>query len=115
MYTTKAKLGWQCGWVIGLALVSLVVPLATGILRQEPVAPFADPAHLSYYRQTVVALVLGLVCAVGALVGTRALMAAWLRWLSVVLASGGVLISGYLLWTLIGSCGVQVLWTSCHP
>ncbi len=115
MYTTEAKFVWQRGGVLGLALLSLVVPVAAGVLRQEPVAPFADPAHLSYYRQTIVALILGLACAVGAFVGTRTMPAAGLRRLSGGLACGGVLISGYLLWTLIGSCGVQVLSMGCHP
>ncbi len=115
MNTNEARFAWQRGAVIGLALLSLVVPVTAGFLRQEPVAPFADPARLSYYRQTVAALILGLVCAAGAFVGTRAVPVAGLRRLNVGLASGGMLLSAYLLWILIGSCGTQVLWGTCHP
>ena len=115
MHATEAKFGWQRGWVISLALLSLVVPVAAGFLRNEPMVPFADPARVSYYRQTVAALVLGLVCAAGTFVGIRALRPAGVRWLSVVLASLGVLLSAYLLSALIGTCGVGVIWGACQP
>ena len=115
MHTSEARFGWQRGWVIGLALLSLIVPVAAGFLRNEPTIPFADPARLSYYRQTVVALVLGLACAAGAFVGMRRVPAAGLRWLSVALASLGVLVSAYLLWALIGTCGLGVLGGACNP
>ncbi len=106
---------WQRGWVIGLALLSLLVPVAAGYLRTEPLVPFADPARLSYYRQTVVALVVGLACAAGAFAGIRTVPAAGGRRLSVALASLGVLISVYLLWALIGTCGLGVLGGACNP
>lgn len=118
MRTTKAKPAWRRTWVIGLALLSFVLPMVAGFLRQEPAVPFADPARVSYYRQTVTALVLGIACAVGTFgtfVGTRALLPAWVRWLSVGLASLGVLISAYLLWSLIGTCGPGVIWGRCTP
>ena len=115
MYTTGASHPWRRGWVIGLALLSLVVPVATVFLRNEPAVPFADPARLSYYRQTVVALVVGLACAAGAFAGMRMVPASGLRWLSVALASLGVLISAYLLWALIGTCGLGVLGGACNP
>ena len=115
MHTSEARFGWQRGWVIGLALLSLVVPVAAGFLRNEPTVPFADPARLSYYRQTVVALVLGLACAIGAFVGIRTVPASGVRWLIVALAGLGVLISAYLLLALIGTCGVGVLGGACNP
>ena len=115
MRTTGASHPWRRGWVIGLALLSLVVPVATVFLRSEPAVPFADPARLSYYRQTVIALVVGLACAAGAFAGIRAVPASGLRWLSVALASLGVLISAYLLWALIGTCGLGVLGGACNP
>ena len=115
MHTSEARFGWQRGWVIGLALLSLVVPVVAGVLRNEPTVPFADPARLSYYRQTVVALVLGLACAAGAFVGIRTVPASGVRWLSVALAGLGVLISAYLLFALIGTCGVGVLGGACNP
>ncbi len=59
MSTPDAPFGWRRGWVIGLALLSLVVPVAAVFVRSEPLVPFADPARLSYYRQMVVALIVG--------------------------------------------------------
>ena len=115
MYTTGANHPWRRGWVLGLALLSLAVPLAAVFLRSEPLAPFDDPARLSYYRQTVVALALALAAAVAAFVGQRTLAPAGVRRLSVVLASLGLLIGVYLLWTLIGTCGLQVVWGQCNP
>ncbi len=56
MNTTESSRPRHHGWVIGLAILSLVVPMATGFLRTEPVGSFADPARLSYYRQTIVAI-----------------------------------------------------------
>ena len=115
MYTTGANHPWRRGWVLGLALLSLAVPLAAVFLRSEPLVPFGDPARLSYYRQTVIALALALAAAVAAFVGQRTLTPVWARQLSVVLASLGLLIGVYLLWTLIGTCGVAVLWGNCNP
>ena len=115
MYTPESKFGWQRGWVIGLALLSLIVPVAAIVLGNEPMVPFADPARVSYYRQTVAALVLGLASAAGAIVVARTLRPAWLRRLGVVLAGLGVLISAYLLWALVGTCGLGVLGGACNP
>ena len=115
MYTTGANHPWRRGWVLGLALLSLAVPLAAVFLRSEPLVPFGDPARLSYYRQTVIAAALALAAAVAAFAGQRTLTLVWARRLSVVLASLGLLIGVYLLWTLMGTCGVPVLWGSCNP
>ncbi len=115
MYTGEGKFGWQRGWVIGLALLSLLVPVAAGFLRDEPGGAFTDPARLSYYRQTVAALGLGIACAIGAFVANRSVAPASLRRLTVVLAGLGVLISAYLLLALIGTCGVGVLGGACNP
>jgi hypothetical protein len=115
MHTPEAKRPWQRGWVIGLALLSLLVPVAAFFLRQEPAGPFTDPAHVSYYCQTVAAMIFGMACAAGAFVGTRALTPAWLRWLSLILAGLGLLISAYVLVALIGTCGGQVFWGVCAP
>ena len=115
MSTPDAPFGWRRGWVIGLALVSLVVPLAAVFVRSEPLVPFADPARLSYYRQMVVALVVGLACVLGAFVGARTMPASGSRRLGMALVSGGMLLSVYVLSMLVGSCGVQVIWGSCQP
>ena len=115
MDTTETKVAWKHGWVIGLALLSLVLPVAAVYVRDTPNAAFSDPASLSYYRQTLGALALGLVCAVGAFVASRTLRPPWLRWLSVVLASLGVLLGAFLLIGLIGTCGVQVFSGACQP
>ncbi len=115
MRTTGASHPWRGGWVIGLALLSLVMPVVAGFLRNEPLVPFADPARVSYYRQTVAALVVGLACAAGAFAGIRRTPAPGIRRLSVTLASLGALLSAYLLWVLIGTCGLAVLGGSCQP
>ena len=115
MYTRGANHPWRRGWVLGVALLSLAVPLAAVFLRSEPLVAFGDPARLSYYRQTVIAIALALAAAVAAFVGQRTLTPVWARQLSVVLASLGLLIGVYLLWTLIGTCGVPVLWGNCSP
>ncbi len=115
MHTSGSKLEWQRGWVVGLALLSLIVPVAAVFLRTEPAAPFADPAHLSYYRQTVAAIALGLAAAAGSFVATRSLTPVWLRWTGVALASLGIVIGALLLLLLIGSCGVGVIGGMCTP
>src|SRR5918997_645968 len=97
MSTPEAKFGWQRGWLIGLALLSFVVPVVAVFVRNEPLVLFADPARLSYYRQTVAALFLGLACGLGAFVGARTVPASGLRRLSMGLVSGGMLLSAYLL------------------
>ncbi len=115
MRTTGANHPWRRGWVLGLALLSLAVPLVAIFLRSEPLVPFDDPARLSYYRQTVVAVALALAAAVAAFVGQRTLAPASIRLLSVLLASLGLLVGAFLLWTLIGTCGLQVIWGQCNP
>ena len=115
MSTPDAPFGWRRGWVIGLALLSLVVPVAAVFVRSEPLVPFADPARLSSYRQMVAALGVGLACALGAFAGARTMPASGPRRLSLGLVSGSLLLSVYVLWVLIGSCGVQVIWGNCQP
>ncbi len=96
MRIPETKFDWQRGWVVVLALVSLVVPVAAVMLRQEPVEPFTDPARVRYYRQTIATLIVGLACAVGAFIGIRTEPTAGIRWLSVVLASVGALANAFL-------------------
>ena len=118
MHASEAKFGWQRGWVIGLALLSLVLPVAAVFPlfpRRGPAVPLADPAGVSDYRLTVAALGLALACALGTFIGQRALRPARLRWLNIVLASPGMLLSAYLLLGLIGTCGVGVIWGVCQP
>ena len=115
MHASEAKFGWQRGWAIGLALLSLVLPAAAVFPRRAPAVPLADPAGVNDYRLTVAALGLALACAVGTFIGQRALRPARLRWLSIVLASLGVLLSAYLLLALIGTCGVGVISGVCNP
>ena len=53
MHTSGANHPWRRGWVLGLVLLSLAVPLAAVFLRSEPLVPFDDPARLSYSRWAV--------------------------------------------------------------
>jgi hypothetical protein len=115
MFTRNAKLGVQRGWVLGLALLSLAIPVFAVFFRSEPLIPFADPARQSYYRQMLVALILGLTCAFGAYAGTRNGPSSGGRRLTMGLVSVGLVVSVYLLWTLVGSCGLQILSGACHP
>jgi len=115
MYTPQAKLASKRIWVIGLGLLSLILPVTAIVPRQARPASFTNPANLSDYRMTVAALLLGLACGIGALVASRRVPAAGVRRLSVVLASAGLLLGAWLLWTLVGSCGAQVLWDACRP
>ena len=115
MHASEAKFGWQRGGVIALALLSLVLPMAAVLPVREVVVPFTDPAGVNDYRLTVAALVLGLVSAAGAFIGTRALRPASVRWLSVGVATLGLLLSAYLLFTLIGTCGAGVITGMCNP
>ncbi len=105
----------QYSWLIGPALLSLRVPVAAIVLRSAPMVPFADPAHVSYYRQMVAALILGIACAVGAVIGTRRLGLASVRWLSVGLAMLGLLSSVYVLGVLMGTRGPRVFFAECNP
>ena len=98
MHAPDVKRTWQRGGVIGLALLSLALPLAATVLN----------------RQTIATLILGLACAAGTVVGARWLTPAWVRRLSVVVATLGLLISAYLLWVQIGLCGTGVLWGTCR-
>ena len=106
---------WRRGWLSALALLSLAVPVTAALLRSEPAVPSGDPARLSYYRQVIAAIGVGLVFAAAAFVSQRAPTSALIRRTSIVLASLGLLTSMYLLWTLIGTCGLEVIWGQCNP
>jgi len=103
MRTPETLSAWQRVWVLGLALLSLVVPGA-GIVR--------GPGN---EHQQLALLALGLACAIGALLGSLQQTPSRTRWLNVALASVGALISAYLLVALIGVCGAQVLCGVCSP
>jgi predicted MFS family arabinose efflux permease len=104
MQVPEIKRASRQDWIAGLALISLVVPIASVLLG------------LSAAGQQVVALAVGLACAIGALVGSRSQKTpTQLRWLRVVLACLGLLLNVSLLVVLIGLCGGQVLWGVCQP
>ena len=115
MHAREARFGWQRGGVIALALLSLLLPVAAVVPVRRVEGPLMDAAGANDYRLTVAVLVLGLVCAIGAFIGMRAMRPGGVRWLSLGLATLGLLFSAYLLMTLIGTCGAGVIWGMCNP
>ena len=119
MYTPEAKAGWQRIWVIGLALLSLILPVLAVWPVKVTTTPFPSQTSPSDYRPMVVSLILAIACAIGALAqrapGTRGLSPTSVRWLSMILATLGLLLSVYVLWTLIGTCGAGVIVGRCNP
>ncbi len=115
MITRETKLGRLHGWGIGLSIMSLILPVAAIFPLRVSTSPGTSPAGTGDYRLTVVALVLGLAFGVGASIANSAPAPSWLRGLSVVLASLGMLLGGYLLVTLIGTCGLGVIGGVCRP
>lgn len=99
MDTMNTRHGWQRGTVIGLAVLSCVVPVATIFLGPR----------------SVPAIFLGLAGAVAAFIGARSLHSGSARTLSLILAILGVLIGAYVLWLQIGLCGIGVLGGRCEP
>ncbi len=112
---TITKLGRQHGWRIGLSIMGIILPVAAIFPLRVSTVPGTSATDPGDYRQTVAALLLGLVFAVAALVVNRAPAPSGLRGLSISLASLGLLLGGDLLVTLIGSCGLQVLVGICRP
>ena len=119
MYTPEAKFRWQCIRVIGLALLSLILPVLAIWPVKVSTAPFPSQTSQSDYRPMVALLVLAIACAVGAFAhrapGVRGLLPTSVRWLSMVLATLGLLLSMYVLWTVIGTCGAGVIVGRCNP
>lgn len=74
-----------------------------------------NPVYLGDERLTLAALLVGVVCAIGALSVNRAVPSFGLRWLCVAVAAFGGIAGGYLMWGLIGNCGLQVIWDVCRP
>ena len=112
MDTRQSGSGWQRGWAGALALLSFILALVALIPLQVPAT---NTANEGGYGLTVAVLLLAIVCAVGALAGNRRLLPAWVRWLSLILAGLGLLVSAYLLLVLIGTCGAGVLGGTCQP
>ena len=119
MYTPEAKFRWQCIRVIGLALLSLILPVLAIWPVTVTTAPFPSQTSQSDYHPMVASLVLAIACAVGAFAqrapGMRGLLPTSARWLSMVLATLGLLLSMYVLWTVIGTCGAGVIVGRCIP
>ncbi len=105
-------------WVVSLALLSLILPVLAIWPVKVTTAPFPSQTSQSGYRPVVVSLVLAIACALGALAqrapGTRGLLPTSVRWLSMVLATLGLLLSMYVLWTVIGTCGAGVIVARCN-
>ncbi len=115
MNTTRAQAPGRRGWVAGLALMSIGLPIATAFPSGQAAVRGGDPTILSDYRLTLAALILGIAAATGTLVFNRELTPAWLRWVSMGLATLGALIAAYLLSALVGTCGFAVLGGGCAP
>lgn len=99
-----------------LGLVSLALPLVAFVGLEEPLGvPFDHPVRVAYYRQTVLAFVLGAVFGLAALLLGRKSPTQLLKIPSIVLGAGGLVISLLLLLVLVGLCGPTVLWGLCKP
>ncbi len=98
-----------------LGLVSLALPLVVFFGLEEPGGPFDAPVRVAYYRQVVLAFVIGAVLGLGALITGRKSPRWLLKMPSIVLGTGGLVISLLLLLTLVGLCGPTVLWGLCKP
>ena len=103
------------GWIAGLAILSLGMPLLAVWLSRAASNILAQAVGATDYRAAVAALAVGVAGGIVTLLGSRAVLPAWLRWAVVAMASVALLISAYLLWTLIGQCGLQVVWGVCRP
>jgi small-conductance mechanosensitive channel len=118
MHASPDTVLWQRSAAIGLALLSLTVPLLAIVVQNiENIASasLTTPDHPGDERLILAALLVGIVSAVGALVVTRTLPPSRFRWLSGAVAALGGLVSAYLIWTLVGSCGLEVIWNVCRP
>ena len=99
-----------------LGVASLALPLVAFVAVEEPLGvPFDDPGRVAYYRQTVLALVLGVALGLAALLLGRRSLAKLIKIPSIVLGTGGLVISLLLLLVLVGLCGPIVLWGLCKP
>ena len=67
MYTHATVFRGQYRWVIGPALLPLLMPCAVVILGIEPTVSSTPPAPVSYYSQAITACVLGIACGVSSL------------------------------------------------
>lgn len=100
---------------LGMALMSLALPVAALMPLPGRTTYGTATAPQNDYRLMVAALFVALLLAtVSILVSARVLQRS-VRWLVVGLATGGLLLSGYLLLGLIGTCGLGVLGGTCAP
>jgi hypothetical protein len=99
-----------------LGLLSLIIPFLALFAFSEPVGiRFDHPAGVSYYLQTVLLLGLGLTLGISALVWGRMIAPPWIRYVSWALGALGIAASTLFLVTLMGLCGLTVLWGYCQP
>lgn len=115
MNTRQASQVWQRVLVVGCALLSVAVPVVALFARQLPQPPLADLADQHSYQPLLGALALGVGCAVVAFTLIRALTPPLLRYLSAGVASLGLLFVLYVLWALVGVCGIQIVLGVCRP
>ncbi len=98
-----------------LGLVSMALPLVAFFGLEEPGGPFDAPVRVAYYRQIVLAFVLGVVLGLSTLLLGRRSPTQLIKIPSTVLGAGGLVISLLLLLVLVGLCGPTVLWGLCKP
>ena len=98
-----------------LGLISLALPLVAFFGLEEPGGPFDAPVRVAYYRQIVLAFVVGVAYGLAALLLGRRSLTRLLKISSMVLGTGGLVISLLLLLVLVGLCGPTVLWGLCKP
>jgi len=93
----------------------MALPLVAFFGLEEPGGPFDAPVRVAYYRQIVLAFVLGVVLGLSTLLLGRRSPTQLIKIPSTVLGAGGLVISLLLLLVLVGLCGPTVLWGLCKP
>lgn len=115
MVSQSRGVGGRAAVLLGLALLSLALPVAALIPLPGQAPVGAAAAAPNDYRLMVAALFVALLCSIISILGAARVSRRGSRWLVVGVAMGGLILGGYLLLALIGTCGIGVLSGACAP